>query len=422
MITLLMSEGISVDYVAHISYHYVHAMQMDVPLSKAQRALRFVPLVPHLTGADLCRELGLPIMQGAMATLSGMAVLMAVRAYLVQAFVKTLFLVVLFGLYHGLLILPIVLSLFLRDHRHKEAEMKKAAAKAAAQLQHQTNGSSNELIKKAPIPIITMKTALEDLSQQGGVGYQKKDKLRRTLFSKKIVDLVDSGATTESTPMPSSTEEVESRSSTGGRTTPAADAVAVERPPPLMSKVVAGSKSRQKDISAGGKNLARTPKVWATPDSLYAQTMLRLPDVIEQHRSRASPCEAEYSSKKYHRCKPPMLSSKLSISSHPAPTIPPPPIPPPPPPPKPGKQAKKALNVAALDSSSCSSSGDQRPAAYACSTPLPPPKLPHRTVRHTDKVVHWLRHSSKEIAKTPSISIDDVQQIRNKNLKFMTDV
>ncbi len=41
MITLLMSEGISVDYVAHISYHYVHAMQMDVPLSKAQRALRF---------------------------------------------------------------------------------------------------------------------------------------------------------------------------------------------------------------------------------------------------------------------------------------------------------------------------------------------------------------------------------------------
>lgn len=40
MITVLMSVGISVDYVAHVSYYYVQAMRLDVPLSKAQRALR----------------------------------------------------------------------------------------------------------------------------------------------------------------------------------------------------------------------------------------------------------------------------------------------------------------------------------------------------------------------------------------------
>lgn len=70
----------------------------------------------------LLRHLGLPILQGALSTMCGMAVLLAIRAYMVRAFVKTLFLVVSFGLYHGLLLLPIVLSMFLNDNVKPSSE------------------------------------------------------------------------------------------------------------------------------------------------------------------------------------------------------------------------------------------------------------------------------------------------------------
>lgn len=102
MITVLMSVGISVDYVAHVSYYYVQAMKLDVPLSKAQRALRFfrpavITSTVIITGPVCCRHLGLPIIQGALSTMCGMMVLLAINAYMVRAFVKTLFLVVAFG-------------------------------------------------------------------------------------------------------------------------------------------------------------------------------------------------------------------------------------------------------------------------------------------------------------------------------------
>ncbi len=42
MITVLMSIGISVDFVAHVSYFYVQAMELNLPVSKAQRALGYL--------------------------------------------------------------------------------------------------------------------------------------------------------------------------------------------------------------------------------------------------------------------------------------------------------------------------------------------------------------------------------------------
>uniref|UniRef100_A0A914USQ6 SSD domain-containing protein n=1 Tax=Plectus sambesii TaxID=2011161 RepID=A0A914USQ6_9BILA len=107
MITLLMSVGVSVDFVAHVSYFYVEALQKNMTASQAQYALW---------------SLGLPIMQGALSTICGMLVLLAIDAYMIRAFVKTMMLVVIFGLYHGLVLLPIVMSLFIReDHIPKES-------------------------------------------------------------------------------------------------------------------------------------------------------------------------------------------------------------------------------------------------------------------------------------------------------------
>ena len=62
------------------------------------------------------------VFQGAMSTICGMCVLLAIKAYMVRAFVKTLLLVIVFGLYHGLLLLPIVLSLFIKDNSKANSE------------------------------------------------------------------------------------------------------------------------------------------------------------------------------------------------------------------------------------------------------------------------------------------------------------
>ena len=49
-----------------------------------------------------------------MSTIIGVVVLSDVNAYMIVTFFKTVFLVILFGLIHGLIFLPVLLSLFVR--------------------------------------------------------------------------------------------------------------------------------------------------------------------------------------------------------------------------------------------------------------------------------------------------------------------
>lgn len=96
MVNLIMCIGFSVDFTAHICYAYMS--------SKATCA------------EDRVREslyaLGLPIIQGAISTILGVAALILAGSYIFMVFFKMIFLVIVFGALHGMFLLPVLLSLF----------------------------------------------------------------------------------------------------------------------------------------------------------------------------------------------------------------------------------------------------------------------------------------------------------------------
>ncbi|KAM9349970.1 patched domain-containing protein 3 [Symphorus nematophorus] len=96
MINLVMCIGFSVDFSAHISYAFVSSPKSDANV-KAMNALA-------------C--LGYPILQGALSTILGVAVLSMSGCYIFRTFFKIVFLVITFGLLHGLVFIPVFLTLF----------------------------------------------------------------------------------------------------------------------------------------------------------------------------------------------------------------------------------------------------------------------------------------------------------------------
>uniref|UniRef100_A0A7E4VFC0 SSD domain-containing protein n=1 Tax=Panagrellus redivivus TaxID=6233 RepID=A0A7E4VFC0_PANRE len=98
MITIIMSIGFSVDYSAHITYGYV--------ISKRP--------TPRERVSDALGALGWPLFQGGISTIMAVGVLATVPAYMILTFFKTVFLAITIGLVHGLIFLPVTLSLFVR--------------------------------------------------------------------------------------------------------------------------------------------------------------------------------------------------------------------------------------------------------------------------------------------------------------------
>ncbi|XP_074544714.1 patched domain-containing protein 3 [Halichoeres trimaculatus] len=95
MINLVMCIGFSVDFSAHISYSLVSSPKSDVN-EKAKEALA---------------HLGYPILQGALSTILGVVVLSVSGSYIFRTFFKIVFLVITFGLLHGLVFIPVFLTL-----------------------------------------------------------------------------------------------------------------------------------------------------------------------------------------------------------------------------------------------------------------------------------------------------------------------
>ncbi|KRZ44461.1 Patched domain-containing protein 3, partial [Trichinella pseudospiralis] len=95
MITLIMSIGFSVDFSAHIAYAYT-VSQDNAPLDRIRFALG---------------GLAWPIIQGGLATILGVLVLSDVNSYMVKAFFKTVLLVIVIGVVHGIIFLPVLLSI-----------------------------------------------------------------------------------------------------------------------------------------------------------------------------------------------------------------------------------------------------------------------------------------------------------------------
>uniref|UniRef100_A0A7E4VPD3 SSD domain-containing protein n=1 Tax=Panagrellus redivivus TaxID=6233 RepID=A0A7E4VPD3_PANRE len=96
MITVIMSIGFSVDLSAHITYAYVKAPGCSS--AKAVTALE---------------TLGWPVFLGAFTTIVGILVLTLVDAYIIQIFFKTIFLVIASSLLHGIVFLPVLLTIML---------------------------------------------------------------------------------------------------------------------------------------------------------------------------------------------------------------------------------------------------------------------------------------------------------------------
>lgn len=95
MINLIMCIGFSVDFSAHISYAFL-AAKVNTSNERVRECLY---------------NLGLPVLQGGCSTTIGVLILVFAPSYIFLAFFKIVFLVIFFGVLHGLLLLPVLLSI-----------------------------------------------------------------------------------------------------------------------------------------------------------------------------------------------------------------------------------------------------------------------------------------------------------------------
>uniref|UniRef100_A0A183VBW7 Patched domain-containing protein 3 n=1 Tax=Toxocara canis TaxID=6265 RepID=A0A183VBW7_TOXCA len=105
MITVIMSIGFAVDLSAHIGYAYVKAHG-----DRKKKAI------------EALETIGWPVFLGAFSTVVGILVLVTVDAYIVQIFFKTIFLVIVFSMMHGLIFLPVLLTFVLPHAKDRDAE------------------------------------------------------------------------------------------------------------------------------------------------------------------------------------------------------------------------------------------------------------------------------------------------------------
>jgi len=95
LITILLSIGFSVDYSAHMSYHFHALAKIDIlPEQRVKKSLATV---------------GAPIAQSSLSMLIGILTMLGVRAYITDTFVLTVCLVMIIGVYHSVVLLPILL-------------------------------------------------------------------------------------------------------------------------------------------------------------------------------------------------------------------------------------------------------------------------------------------------------------------------
>ncbi|CAI4228550.1 unnamed protein product [Auanema sp. JU1783] len=94
MTTLLMAIGFSVDFVAHVTWHYYKG-EFATQEERIRHALA---------------SIAWPMVQAGTSTMISITVLALVHAYMVQVFVKVVVLVIFLGMCHGLIVLPVVFA------------------------------------------------------------------------------------------------------------------------------------------------------------------------------------------------------------------------------------------------------------------------------------------------------------------------
>lgn len=86
------------DYAAHVAHAFVHAASETGGEDRTERA--------HVA----VRYIGAAVAYGAGSTLLALSMMVFSDSYVFHAFLKIFILVILFGLWHGLFLLPVILS------------------------------------------------------------------------------------------------------------------------------------------------------------------------------------------------------------------------------------------------------------------------------------------------------------------------
>ncbi|XP_071807226.1 patched domain-containing protein 3-like isoform X1 [Asterias amurensis] len=118
MINIILCIGFSVDFSAHITYSFVTA-----PCDTGNEAAIYA-----------LHSLGMPIVQGALSTIVGIIAIATSPAYIFRSFFKTMFLVMTLGLLHGILFLPVLLTLLRPCMRLKKRKPNEKADKNVIEI------------------------------------------------------------------------------------------------------------------------------------------------------------------------------------------------------------------------------------------------------------------------------------------------
>ncbi len=114
MINLIMCIGFSVDFSAHISYHFMSRKNMPVRILSFGLKNVYYTQGSSLQVKEIVKDslyaLGLPIIQGAISTILGVIGLALAPSYIFITFFKMVLLVIVLGAMHGLILLPVLLS------------------------------------------------------------------------------------------------------------------------------------------------------------------------------------------------------------------------------------------------------------------------------------------------------------------------
>ncbi|CAI5443983.1 unnamed protein product [Caenorhabditis angaria] len=96
MVTIVMSIGFCVDFAAHLAYNFAKGDNIEAS-ERMRNALYAV---------------GAPILMSASSTILGVSFMASAESYVFRSFLKTIILVILLGALHGLVILPVLLTMF----------------------------------------------------------------------------------------------------------------------------------------------------------------------------------------------------------------------------------------------------------------------------------------------------------------------
>uniref|UniRef100_A0A915E557 Uncharacterized protein n=1 Tax=Ditylenchus dipsaci TaxID=166011 RepID=A0A915E557_9BILA len=101
MVTIVMSIGFCVDFAAHLA----HSFAKGKNVTSAQRLRNAMYTV------------GTPILQSGSSTILGVSFLASTETYIFRSFLKTIVLVIVLGVFHGLVVLPVLLTTFYSDQK-----------------------------------------------------------------------------------------------------------------------------------------------------------------------------------------------------------------------------------------------------------------------------------------------------------------